>query len=184
MVSSRDRERAIELNAGSGARRGDRDRDTEIGSNAHLNLGDSYLALGRLAEAEGHFQSVERVVRNRRAQDRWTLWRYAQHLFHSCAELALARGDSPSALAYADECLAKAEATNSPKNIVKARRVHGQVFLIRSQLAEAQAELDRALKLARTLANPPLLWQALVVLGDLRAARGSQSAALRACREA
>ena len=90
-----DHERALELNEQSLALAGlIETADTEIGSNARLNIGDSYLALGRLDEAEGHFQAVERIVRNPRPQDRWMLWRYAQHLFHSCAELWLARGDT------------------------------------------------------------------------------------------
>jgi len=39
--------------------------DTEIQSNARLNLGDSLAALGRADEAEEHFQAVEQVVRSR-----------------------------------------------------------------------------------------------------------------------
>ncbi len=106
-------ELALELNRQSLALAGAIETaDTEIGSNALLNMGDSCLALGRLTEAEAHFQAVERIVRNPRAQDRWMLWRYAQHLFHSCAELWLARGETAAALAYADECLAKAETTD------------------------------------------------------------------------
>src|SRR5437868_6792681 len=79
--------------------------DTEIGSNARLNLGDSFVALGRLAEAKTHFQAVERIVRNPRPQDRWMLWRYAQHLFHSLGELWLTSGDTVAALACAEDCL-------------------------------------------------------------------------------
>ena len=180
-----DHERALELNEQSLALAGAIETaDTEIGSNARLNLGDSYLALGRLDEAEAHFQAVERIVRNPRPQDRWMLWRYAQHLFHSCAELWLARGDTVSALAYADECLAKAEASDSPKNIVKACRLRGEVFLVRGQLAEAEAELDRALKLARRIGNPPQIWKTLIAVGDLQTARGSPAAALVAYGEA
>jgi tetratricopeptide (TPR) repeat protein len=180
-----DHERALELNEQSLALAGlIETADTEIGSNARLNLGDSYLALGHLAEAEAHFQAVERIVRNPRPHDRWMLWRYAQHLFHSCAELWLARGETAAALAYADECLAKAETTDSVKNIVKACRMRGEVFLVHGQLVEAHTELDRALKLARRLGNPPQVWRTLVVVGDLHKARGSATAALGAYREA
>jgi tetratricopeptide (TPR) repeat protein len=176
--------RALELNGQSLAlAEAIETADTEIGSNARLNLGDSYLALGRLAEAETHFREVERIVRNPRPQDRWMLWRYAQHLFHSCGELWLARGDTATALAYADECLAKAETTNSPKNIIKAGRLRGEVFIARGQLADAEAALDRALELARRLGNPPQVWKTLVAVGDLQTARGSAATALMAYRE-
>lgn len=80
--------------------------DPEVESNARLNLGDNLLALGRLEEAEDHFRKVERVVRDPRPQDRWQLWRYSQHLFHSNGELWLIRGDHDKAMSYAEEWLA------------------------------------------------------------------------------
>jgi tetratricopeptide (TPR) repeat protein len=178
-------ERALELNGQSLALAGATETaDTEISSNARLNLGDSLMALGRLAEAEAHFREVERVVRNPRPQDHWMLWRYSQHLFHSSGELCLARGDAAQALAYAAECLDGAESTESKKNIVKARRLRGQVFLGRGELGAAETEFDRALDVARPLGNPPQLWKTLAAIGDLRQARGAPAAAQQARREA
>jgi tetratricopeptide (TPR) repeat protein len=180
-----DHERALELNGQSLALGGAIETaDTEIGSNARLNLGDSFVALGSLAEAESHFQAVESIVRNPRPQDRWMLWRYAQHLFHSLGELWLARGDTGAALAYADECLRGAEASDSPKNIVKARRLRGEVFLVRGELPAAEAEFDRAVEIARRIGNPPQLWKTLVAIGDLRQAQHHLTAACQAYREA
>lgn len=141
------------------------------------------MALGRVDEAEEHFQVVEQVVRNPRPQDRWMLWRYAQHLFHSYGELWLARGNPERAFAYAGECLALAEPSESRKNIVKAHRLRGQVFLAHGELAGAGAELDRALNLARQIGNPPQLWKTLLSIGDLRAAQGRQDDAHRAFNE-
>jgi tetratricopeptide (TPR) repeat protein len=180
-----DHERALELNRRSLDLVGTIETaDTEIGSNARLNLGDSLLALGRLDDAEAQFQAVERITRNPRPPDRWMLWRYAQHLFHSHGELRLARGDPEMALAYADECLRGAEATDSKRNIAKARRLRGQVFLARGELAAAEAELARALDIARRLGNPPQIWKTLVAVGDVRHARGDRAGAGRAYREA
>ena len=177
--------RALDLNGQSlGLAGAIETADTEIGSNARLNLGDSLLALGRLAEAEAHFRAVERVVRNPRPQDHWMLWRYAQHLFHSSGELCLARGDTAQALAYAGECLEGAESTESKKNVVKARRLRGQVFLARGDLGASEAEFDRAIDVARQLGNPPQLWKTLAAIGDLRQARGAPAAAQQARREA
>jgi tetratricopeptide (TPR) repeat protein len=180
-----DHQRALELNGQSLALADAIETaDTEIRSNARLNLGDSYLALGRLAEAEALFQAVEEIVRNPRPHDRWMLWRYGQHLFHSYGSLWLARGDRGAALAYADECLRGAEETDSPKNIVKARRLRAEVFMARGELAVAAAELERALELARRIGNPPQLWRTLVAVAAVRQSEKQNAAAGDAYREA
>jgi tetratricopeptide (TPR) repeat protein len=158
--------------------------DPEVESNARLNLGDDLLALGRPDEAEEQFQKVEQVVRNPRPQDRWMLWRYSQHLFHSYGELWLARGDYDKALAYADECLALAEQSDSRKNIVKGRRLRGQVFLAQGKLPEAEKELATALEVAQRVGNPPQLWKIHAALGDLRQAQGRLDDACQAYRDA
>jgi tetratricopeptide (TPR) repeat protein len=180
-----DHERAIDLNRQSLALVGTIETaDIEIESNARLNLGDSLLALGRLDEAEAQFQMVEHIVRNPRPQDRWMLWRYAQHLFHSYGELWLARRDLAKALAYADECLGRAEASDSKRNNVKARRLRGAVFFTRGDLAAAEVELDRALEIARAIGNPPQLWRTLVAIGDLQEAQHESGAADASYQEA
>jgi tetratricopeptide (TPR) repeat protein len=180
-----DHTRALELNGRSlTLAEAIESADPEIESNARLNLGDSLLALGRLDEAEAQFRAVERVVRDPRPHDRWMLWRYAQHLFHSYGDLWLAHGDAARALAYADECLRGAEASDSPKNVVKARRLRGEAFLARGELAPAEAELGLALGVARRTGNPPQLWKTLVALGDLRRAQGASASAQRAYGEA
>jgi class 3 adenylate cyclase/tetratricopeptide (TPR) repeat protein len=158
--------------------------DAERESNARVNLGDNLLALGRSDEAEEQFQKVEQVVRNPRPPDRWMLWRYSQHLFHSYGELWLARGDYDKALAYADECLALAEPSDSKKNIVKGRRLRGQVFLAQGKLAEAERELATALEIAQQIGNPPQLWKTHAVLGDLRRVQGRADEARQAYRDA
>jgi tetratricopeptide (TPR) repeat protein len=158
--------------------------DPECESNARLNLGDNLLALDRLDEAEEQFQRVEQVVRNPRPQDRWMLWRYSQHLFHSYGELWLARGDLDKALAYADECLALAEASDSRKNIVKGRRLRGQALLAQRKLPEAEQELATALQVAKEIGNPPQLWKTYAALGDLRRAQGRLDDARKAYRDA
>jgi tetratricopeptide (TPR) repeat protein len=149
-----------------------------------LNLGDSLAALNHLDEAEEHFQAVEHLVRHPRPEDHWMLWRYAQHLFHSYGELWLVRGDGDKALGYADECLQLAETSNSRKNIVKARRLRGQVFLARGAVVVAEAELDRAIDTARQIGNPPQLWKTLATIGELRQAQGQLAASRQAYHEA
>ena len=112
------------------------------------------------------------------------MWRYSQRLFHSCGELWLRRGDLDRALSYADECLALAEGSNSRKNIVKGRRLRGQVYLARGQLAEAERELLMALDMAQQVGNPPQWWKTLAVLGELRQAQGRAEEAREAYGQA
>jgi hypothetical protein len=107
------------------------------------------------------------------------LWRYSQHFFHSYGELWLARGDLKKAMAYADECLALAEQSNSKKNIVKGLRLKGQVFLSQGMLTEAEQKLSSALTVALRVGNPTQLWKTHAIMGDLKHA---QERPINACR--
>jgi class 3 adenylate cyclase/tetratricopeptide (TPR) repeat protein len=158
--------------------------DTEIEMNARVNLGDNLAALGRTDEAEEQFKTVEAVVRNPEPGQRWLIWRYSQHLFHSYGELWLGRGEPAMALAYADECLELAEQTSSTKNLVKGRRLRGQSLLIEGRPDDAETELLAALDVAIELANPPQLWKTYAAVGDLRRAQGRIEDARRAYGEA
>jgi class 3 adenylate cyclase/tetratricopeptide (TPR) repeat protein len=156
----------------------------EVEANARLNLADSLMALGRDEEAEEHFKWVENVVRNPKPPERWMLWRYSQHMFHSYGELLLARGETEKAISYAEECLALAEKSESRKIIVKARRLRGQTLLALGKLAEAERDIASATELARTVSNPPQLWKSLVALGDVRRAQKRDNEANAAYAEA
>jgi tetratricopeptide (TPR) repeat protein len=112
------------------------------------------------------------------------LWRYSQHLLHSYGSLYLARGEIDAALRYADECLRGAEATNSPKNLVKARRLRGEAFLRRGELGSAATELRIGLEIARRLGNPPQLWRTLAATAALRDAEELHDDARQAYAEA
>ncbi|MDQ3931504.1 MAG: AAA family ATPase, partial [Actinomycetota bacterium] len=158
--------------------------DYEIEGNARINLGDALLALGRLDEAEEQFEQVERVARDPSPADRFMLWRYSQHLFHSYGELWLARGDSGRALAYAGDCLALAEESDSRKNIVKGRRLRGEAIIAQGKLGEAEQELQAALGAAQQIGNPPQLWQTHAALGRLRTAKGKTEDARNAYQQA
>jgi tetratricopeptide (TPR) repeat protein len=158
--------------------------DPEIESNARLNLGDNLRALGRLDEAETYYQKVEQVVRNATPRERFATWLYSQHFFHSYGELWYERGDYDKALSYAGECVQLAESTNRPKNVVKGRRLHGQIISAQGKFAEAEEEIEMALAIAREIGNPPQLWKTLVAAGDLRRAQGRDADAKAAYDEA
>ncbi len=146
--------------------------DPEIECNARLNWADSLFALGRFDEADEHFAFVGRVVQHPAPEERWMLWRYAQHYHHSFGELHLARGDAETALMLAEKCLRGAEETDARKNIVKARRLRGQARMALGDLVAAEEDVLAALDLAREIGNPGQLWKTHEALGDTRSARG------------
>ena len=140
--------------------------DPEIEANAKLNLADALIALGRLDEAEEELRWVERVIADPAPEERWALWIYSQHFFHTYGELCLIRGDLARAESYANECLALASETERSKNVVKARRLLGQIAQARGDVEIAGAQLAEALRVARDLGNPPQLWKTLAARGD------------------
>lgn len=102
-------------------------------------------------------------------------WRYLQHCCHSLGELWLMKGDGQKALAFAEECLSLAEATDSRKNIVKGWRLKGQALLLQGSSAkaqEAQAALEHALGMATEIGNPPQRWKTYQAIGKLREQTG------------
>jgi tetratricopeptide (TPR) repeat protein len=159
-------------------------QDIEVENNAIMNLADSLIALNRLDEAEVHFRKVEQTVRNPGPKDRFALWAYSGHFFHSYGELWLARGTIDKALAYADECIQLSESTGRLKNIVKGRRLRGQVLLAQGKLKEAEQEISTALELAKKIGNPPQLWKTHAALGNLRQAQGQVGAKHKAYQDA
>ncbi len=146
--------------------------DPEIECNAVLNLADNLIALGRLDEADKHLAFVGRVVNDPTPPERWLLWRYSQHYFHSYGELHLLRGDAESTIMLAEKCLRLAEETDSRKNIVKARRLRGQARMALGDLPQSEADIVAALELAIEIGNPGQLWKTHEALGDLRRAQG------------
>jgi len=155
--------------------------DPEILTNARINLCDCALALGQKEQAR---RDLEQLYASLPQLQEWMKWRYSQHLRHSLGELLLGLGDQDGALRMADECLALADRTESRKNIVKTRRLRGQIFLARGKLDEADVELGVALKTALQISNPPQVWKTYAALGELRKAQGRHADANQAYEDA
>jgi tetratricopeptide (TPR) repeat protein len=130
-----------------------------------------------------YYQIVEQVVRDATPRERFALWLYYQHFFHSYGELCLERGDYERARSYADQCVQRAELTNRPKNVIKGRRLRGQIMTAQGKLSEAEEEIEMALAIAKAIGNPPQLWKTLVALGDLRRAQDREEDAKAAYNE-
>jgi class 3 adenylate cyclase/tetratricopeptide (TPR) repeat protein len=159
--------------------------DPETIRYSDINVGNCYLALGQLDEAQRVLETVWHDCRQPGTWGgEWLKWRYTQYLDASLGELWLARGDTERALAFADACLAAAEAKHCPRNIVKGRRLRGEVFLTLQRWEEAEAELVEALRVAREVGNPAQIRMTLAVLGGLRQAQGRPKEARAAFEEA
>jgi tetratricopeptide (TPR) repeat protein len=142
--------------------------DPEIIRNAEINLGDDYLLLDNLEQAQRYLEKVYHDAQQRgQWGEEWAKWRYMQHLYHSLGELWLTKGDAAQALEFAEECLKLAEPTLSRKNLVKGWRLKGQALLAQGQGEQAEAALARALPIAREIGNPPQLWKTYQALGTL-----------------
>jgi hypothetical protein len=160
--------------------------DPEIIRNAEINLGDDYLLVGDLEQAQRYLEKDYTDTQQRgKWGEEWMKWRYSQPLYHSLGELWLAKGDAAQALEFAEECLKLAEPTMSRKNLVKGWRLKGQALLAHGQGEQAQEALSRALTLAREIGNPPQLWKTYRALGalyesqaDLGRARGAYQSAI------
>ncbi len=153
----------------------------EIVNNAKINLADCAAARGDLAEAK---RILETLYDNMPQFQPNARWRYAQHCVHTLGEVLLALGEPDRALALANECLAEAERTVSRRNIVKARRLRGQVFAGQGKPADAETEYRAGLEVAREIGNPPQLWRTLDVLGQALAEQGDAAEAGAAWTEA
>jgi len=142
--------------------------DPEMIRNAEINLGDDYLLLGELEQAQHYLEKVYRATQQRgQWGEEWMKWRYSQHLYHSLGELWLIKGDAVQALEFAEECLKLAEPTLSRKNLVKGWRLKGQALLAQRQGEAAEEGLSRALTVAQEIGNPPQLWKTYQALGAL-----------------
>jgi class 3 adenylate cyclase/tetratricopeptide (TPR) repeat protein len=142
--------------------------EPEIIRNAEINLGDDYLLLGDLEQAQRYLEKVyQDTQQHGKWGEEWMKWRYSQHLYHSLGELWLTKGDAAQALECAEECLKLAAPTMSRKNLVKGWRLKGQALLAQGQGEQAEAALARALTLAREIGNPPQLWKTYQALGAL-----------------
>lgn len=142
--------------------------DSEVESNARLNLGDNFIELGRLDEAEEQYKWVEAIAREPKLVDMMSISNYSAHCFHSYGELWLIRGDLDKALTYAEDCIDVARKSGRPKNEVKGLRLKGATLHQQGDLDNAEITLEQALTIARKIKNPPQLWKTYRVIAELR----------------
>jgi len=141
--------------------------EPEMIRNSELNLADTFLATGRLDEAIELLEGVERACGTPGTWGgEWMQWRYSQHLSASLGEARLRQGKLDLAREYGQRCVVAAERYETPRNIVKGRRLLAQVALEAGDAEEAVTQIEAALPIAREVGNPIQLWKTLAVAAE------------------
>ena len=127
------------------------------------NLAFDYLYENDYENAEKYFKKVV----NAYEQHRVGWWRIESRVLLGRGEIALAKGDSVQALKLAEDSLAISEKADAKKYIAKAFKLKAEILAKIGNAEEAIELMEKALKLAQELGNPPLLWQTHYSLGLL-----------------
>ncbi len=154
----------------------------ELLGNAEANLADIALWRGDLDDAGVHLEAVATIINT--PGNEWMVWRYRMHYQLTSAALALARNDLGAARNQIEACLTSARTTRSRRYIVRATRLLAECQLAAGKLQEAEMLLASTVSDARTLGNPPQLWQALAMYARVLDKLGKRDEAAAAWRDA
>ena len=94
-------------------------------------------------------------------------WRYIERLWASSSDADLAAGDPDVALRYADRCLERAEATNSPRYIARGRETRARALAALGRVEEALVDVEKAMTAADAVGMPSLRWRTAIAVGDV-----------------
>ncbi len=171
--------RSIELDRES-ADIGQRIKNPNVEISAAINLGFDYLHLGEPGRAVTLFE--ENLVRVEKYAFGAHRWRWALHLATNLGEALLAVGKPELALSQVERALGEARATGSMKYLGKCYALRGEIALRAGAWAEAEADLQDALRIARAIGYPTLTWQTAHLLARASEGRGNRDAAFAAAR--
>jgi tetratricopeptide (TPR) repeat protein len=139
----------------------------EIESQTRINLGENHLMHG---EIEAALEHLELVYENARKPEYFYVQaRWLPRCLLTLAELWLHQEDLPKAQAFLDEAIDHGWIDKFPykKYRVRAGRLRGNILAAEGSHQEAEAELKKALALAKKLGNPTQLWRTQQALGNL-----------------
>ena len=139
----------------------------EAEANARVNLGTDALRRGDRAGAREELEQAAALV----DRDGWFTWRYRIRLLVGLGELSLLEGKPERAMAFAQDALARAQATTARKHAGRARLLIARIILAASgPPEEALRHIEKAHAIARATGNPPLLWASGIELVRLNIA--------------
>lgn len=131
----------------------------EVEANSHINLSNTYTALGDLNLAWRHLSEGQRILD---AEGNWLKWRFTIRLELENANYWLARRDLVKARASAKLAVAKAEAVLARKHIAWAHKRLADIDLLERDPGSAARECATALGIIRQYPCPLIEWKVLL----------------------
>ena len=128
-----------------------------------LNLGMDYLYKNDYENAEKYFKEVSSLLH----QHPGAWWRSEIYILLGRGEILLAKGDYAQALRFAEDSLTVSKKADAKKYIAKGLKLKAEVLSEMGNVKEAIELMEKALKLAQKVGNPPSLWQIHYSLGLL-----------------
>jgi tetratricopeptide (TPR) repeat protein len=134
-----------------------------------INLGTDYFYKKDYENARKYFQEAKGASRYQQCAQ----WRYEIKMYCGLGGISLVEGDYAEALKLADDALAISEKAGAKKHTVKSRKLKAEVLGEMGNTGEAVDLMRDALKGARQVGNPPLIWQIHHSLGRLLEEQGN-----------
>ena len=138
---------------------------------AHHGIAIAYDQSGRLAEAAEQYELMRRYAQVAGSK---VLEAYA---LLGLAGMAVQRGDTDGGIAMARQAIVMFESTRTPANLAIAYYTLAYNLQRQGRIAEAVAEVDRAVAIYEEKPHRIGMWYALKIRGELHEARGERAAA-------
>jgi DNA-binding winged helix-turn-helix (wHTH) protein/tetratricopeptide (TPR) repeat protein len=142
-----DRDSALRYNT-DGVRAGREAGTLESEANSHINLANTYVALGELRRAFEHLSEGRRIL-NDENQKHWLRWRFHIRLELETANYWVAAGDPARARTVASAALQRAESALARKHVAAAHQLLGDAALLEDRVKDAAASYAAGLNILR-----------------------------------
>jgi tetratricopeptide (TPR) repeat protein len=159
---------------------GRRINNPNVEISALINLGYDQMNLGDVGSALPLLE--ETTVRVEKFAFGAHRWRWSIHLRVYLAEALLAAGRPEEALIPLEQALVQARSTGCLKYVGKAHALRAQAAAVGRHWREAEPDAVEAVRIAREIAYPTLIWQAAHLLASIQAQLGKGEEAGAASR--